>query len=80
VFLRPGDHGVPVWLVALVLALASPLLVRLYAQHLERQIARRTERFVERLARETRVAAAKQGEHVADEGGGDEVKGASHDG
>ena len=43
-------NGIPVWLVALLLAVASPLLVRLYADHLEKETARRTRRFVERLA------------------------------
>jgi hypothetical protein len=59
-------NGVPVWLVAIVLAIASPVLVRLYGDHLERATRRRTRRFVERLA--PRDAHDAQGD--------DEVKGA----
>jgi hypothetical protein len=60
-------NGVPVWLVALLLAVASPMLVRLYGDHLERETARRTRRFLERLA---------PGEGEEDDEGDDEVKGA----
>jgi hypothetical protein len=48
-----SGQALPVWLVALVLAVASPVLVRLYADHLERQTAQRTRLFVARLARAT---------------------------
>ena len=64
-------NGVSVWMVALVLTVASPVLVRLYADHLERETARRTRRFMERLARTTPDDDR--------DGGDDEVKGAPGD-
>ncbi len=72
-------HSVPVWLVALVLAIASPLLVRLYGDHLERQTAARTRRFVERLAKATATEPGDAADEM-DSAEVDEVKGAPRDG
>jgi hypothetical protein len=64
-------QGVPLWLVALLLAVAAPLLVRLYADRLQRETARRTRRFMERMDATARDDDAHEG--------ADEVKGAPRD-